>query len=65
MANQKEYKQLSCKDFGADCDFMVRAQTSEELMKYCQQHACLVHKKCETSPRSDEKIKSRIKDVWI
>jgi predicted small metal-binding protein len=65
MANQKEYKQLGCKDFGADCDFMVRAQTAEEVAKYCRQHACSVHNKCETSPRIEEKIKSRIKDVWI
>jgi predicted small metal-binding protein len=65
MANQKEYKQLGCKDFGADCDFMVRAQTAQEVTKYCQQHACSVHNKCEISPKIEEKIKSRIKDVWI
>jgi predicted small metal-binding protein len=29
---QKEYKQLSCRDAGADCDFLVRAETEEVVM---------------------------------
>jgi predicted small metal-binding protein len=64
-ANSKEYKELSCRDFKSDCGFMVRAETSEELMKYCQEHACSVHGKCGSSPESREKIKSHIKDVWV
>ena len=32
--HDKEYKQLSCRDFGAECDFMARAETEEEVMKY-------------------------------
>ena len=63
--NSKQYKELSCRDFKADCDFTVRAETSEELMKYCQEHACSIHGKCGSSPESREKIKSRIKDVWV
>ncbi len=59
----KEYRELSCKDFRSDCGFMVRAETSEELMKYCEEHACSVHGKCGSSPEKREKIKSHIKDV--
>ncbi len=58
--NDRGYKELNCRDFGADCGFMVRAETVEEVTKYCQEHACSVHGKCGGSP---EKIKSRIKDV--
>ena len=61
----KEYKQLSCRDFKADCDFMVRAETTAEVTKYCQEHACSAHGKCDTSPAMASKIKSHIKDVWL
>jgi predicted small metal-binding protein len=56
---------LHCKDFRSDCGFMIRAETSEELMRYSQEHACNVHGKCDSSPESMEKIRSRIKDAWI
>ena len=66
MATQsREYKQLGCRDFGADCDFVVRAETADEVMKYCQEHACSIHGKFGTSSESTNKIKSRIKDVWL
>jgi predicted small metal-binding protein len=61
----KEYKQLSCRDFKADCDFMVRAETVDEVAKYCQEHACSVHGKCGASPEIANKIKARVKDVWL
>jgi len=65
--DSKEYKELSCRDFKADCDFMVRAETADEVMKYCQQHACDVHGKCECerSSESREKIKSRIRSIRV
>jgi len=63
--HSKQYKELNCKDFRSDCSFMIRAETSEELMRYSQEHACNVHGKCDGSPESMEKIKSRIKDVWV
>ena len=63
--NSKQYKELSCKNFRSDCDFMIRAETSEELMRYSQEHACNIHGKCDGSPESMGKIKSHIKDVWM
>jgi len=63
--NSKQYKELRCKNFGSDCKFMIRAETSKELMRYSQEHACNVHGKCDASHESMEKIKSHIKDVWM
>ncbi len=61
----KQYKELNCKSFRPDCDFMIRAETSEELMRYGMEHACNVHGKCDSSPAGMEKAKSHIKDVWL
>ena len=64
-SDQKEYKELSCKDFRSECDFTARAETEEELMSKCQAHACSAHNKCDTSARSREKIKAHIRDVRL
>ena len=64
-ANSKRYKEVSCRDFRSDCGFTVRAETSEEVMKICQDHACSTHGKCESSAEGREKIKSRMRDVWV
>ncbi len=64
MADVKEYKELSCKDFRKDCEFTVRAKTEDELMKECREHACNAHGKCNISPATEERIKSKIRDVW-
>ena len=61
----KQYKELTCKNFRSDCDFMIRAETSEELMRFSLEHACNVHGKCDSSAESMEKVKSRIKDIWM
>lgn len=59
------YKQLSCKDFGADCDFMVRAKTTEEVLEHGYDHSCRVHGKCGSSPESDERMRSLINNIWV
>jgi predicted small metal-binding protein len=59
---QEEYKELSCRNFRKDCDFTIRAKTEEILLERCRKHACSAHNKCGTPP---EKIKSRIKNIWI
>ncbi len=61
----REYKQLSCRDAGADCDFMVRAETEEEVMEHCTNHACRSHGMCEISPDDQRKIKEHIKSVSV
>jgi predicted small metal-binding protein len=59
---KKEYKQLSCRDGGADCDFLVRAETEEEVLKVATDHACRVHGKCDLP---QEKIRPLIKNVSV
>ncbi len=61
----KTYKQISCREAGADCDFMVRAETEEELMKIVGDHACRSHNMCEFTPELKEKVLSHIKTVRL
>ncbi len=63
-ADSKKYKEISCRDFRADCDFTARAESEEEVMKKCREHACSAHGKCSTTPESEKRMKSRMKDVW-
>ena len=60
----KEYKQISCRDFGADCDFLVRAESEEEVSALATEHACRIHSKCQV-PTDQSKIKQHIKTVWV
>jgi predicted small metal-binding protein len=61
----KTYKQISCREAGADCDFMVRAETEEELLKIVADHACRGHNMCEFSTELKEKVLSHIKTVSL
>lgn len=62
---QKQYKQLSCKDAGADCDFLVRAETEEEVITVAASHGARVHGIKEVTPELKNKMKSLIKTVWV
>jgi predicted small metal-binding protein len=62
---QKEYKQLSCRDAGAECDFLVRAETEEEVMAVAANHGARVHGMKEVTPELKNKMKSLIKSVWV
>jgi hypothetical protein len=44
---------------------MVQAKTTEEVMEYGYDHSCTVHSKCGSSPETDERMKSLIKNIWI
>ncbi len=61
----KIYREISCREAGADCDFMVRAETEEELLKIVADHACRGHNMCEFSPELKEKLLSHIKTVSL
>ncbi len=61
----KEYKQLSCRDGGADCDFMVRAETEEEVLEHCASHACRTHGMCDVSEEDKSKYRQLIKTVSV
>jgi len=61
---QKEYRQLSCREAGADCDFLVRAETEDEVMSLASEHACRVHNMCEMTPEFKSKMQALTKSVW-
>lgn len=59
----RTYREISCREAGADCDFMVRAETEDELFKIVADHACRSHNMCEFTPELREKVASHIKTV--
>jgi predicted small metal-binding protein len=61
---QREYKQLSCREAGADCDFLVRAETENEVVSLASEHACRAHQMCTVTPEVAGKMKSLTKSVW-
>jgi predicted small metal-binding protein len=56
-------KELSCRDFGQDCGFTVRAKTDKEILNKCQAHVCSAHGKCSISSEMREKMRSHIRNV--
>jgi predicted small metal-binding protein len=60
---QREYKQLGCQDLGADCSFMVRAETGDEVMSLIGEHMCQVHGGCEIAPELRTKLQESMKSV--
>ncbi len=63
MATQ--YKQLTCRDAGADCDFLVRAETEEEVLEVAGGHGKRVHGYKEISPELVTAMKSIVKTVRV
>ena len=61
---QKEYRVLNCRDTGADCDFLVRAETAEEVIRLAGEHGCQVHHNCETTPEARDRMNSLMRSVW-
>jgi len=61
----KIYHQLSCRDAGSDCDFLVRAETKEEVLRIAGDHACKSHQMCEFSPDMKSKVSSLVKAVTV
>ncbi len=61
----KVHKFYSCRDLGWNCDFMVRDETEEEIMKVVADHSCRRHHLCSLSPELRVKIESNIKYVRL
>lgn len=55
-------KVLRCRDVGFDCDFEVRAQTEEELLKQAADHARTVHEMKEIPEEVLVKVRAAIRD---
>jgi predicted small metal-binding protein len=53
-------KRLACRDIGLDCDYTIKGETEEEIMRNAVQHAWEIH-----AIRPEEmtsEIKAKIKD---
>ncbi len=61
---QREYREIRCRDTGVDCDFMVRAETENEAIRMASAHACRAHSRCENTPEMEESMKAIARSVW-
>jgi len=61
----KEYKQLSCRDAGVDCDFLVRAETVNEVIEVASGHGKRVHGYKEIAPDMLTAMRSLVKTVQV
>ena len=55
-------KTIHCSDMGADCDFVSRGETLEEVLAIGAEHGKEVHGITEITPEMVEKVKSLIRD---
>ncbi len=55
-------KVVRCRDLGVDCDFEARAETEEEILKKCAEHASKDHNVTEIPPEVVEKIRKAIRN---
>jgi predicted small metal-binding protein len=53
-------KRLACRDIGLDCDYIIKGETEEEIMKNAVQHAWEIHAIKPEEMTSEMKV--RIKD---
>ena len=56
-------KAIKCRDIGVDCDFEARAETVDELMKKCAEHAKSAHGVDDISPELVAKVQAAIRTV--
>lgn len=61
---EREYKELTCRDMGHDCDFLVRAETENELLRLASEHLCEVHDICAITPKVTENMSHSMKRIW-
>ena len=55
-------KVLRCRDTGMDCDYEVRAETEEEILKKAAEHAQTVHDMKEIPEEVAAKVRAAIRD---
>lgn len=56
-------KLLRCKDTGTECDYEVKAETTEELIELCKKHATEFHGMNEVPESMLEKVREAIREV--
>jgi predicted small metal-binding protein len=57
----EQNKHLRCRDVGLDCDYEVRAQTEDEVMRQAAAHAQRVHGINEISPDLANRVRAAIR----
>jgi len=55
-------KTVSCRDVGADCDFVARGDNEEEVLKHVTEHARTAHKMSEIPAEVRDKVVAAIRD---
>ncbi len=55
-------KILSCREMGAECDFVARGKTVEEVLEKAAEHGKTVHGMTEIPPDKIEKARSLIRE---
>ncbi len=55
-------KTVNCRDVGVDCDFVAKAETEQELLQQCAEHARSAHGMNEIPPELAEKVRAAIRD---
>ena len=56
-------KEMRCADVGMDCDFVARAETTEELMGQVAAHAAEAHGITEISDELAAQVQSVVRDA--
>ena len=56
-------KEMRCADVGMDCDFVARAESTEELMGQVAAHAAEAHGITEVSDELAAQVQSLIRDT--
>ena len=55
-------KTVSCRDVGADCDFVARGNSEEEIMSQVAEHARTDHNMPEIPAEVREQVRAAIRD---
>jgi len=55
-------KTVSCRDVGADCDFVARGNSEEEIMSQVAEHARTEHSMDEIPAEVREQVRAAIRD---
>ncbi len=56
-------KELRCRDVGLNCDFEVRGDTEEEVLRQATMHARTTHQITEMPPELAAKVRGAIRTV--
>jgi predicted small metal-binding protein len=55
-------KTVSCRDVGADCDFVARGDSEEDVLRQVTEHARTAHKMSEIPTEVKDKVVAAIHD---